>query len=240
MSLGRQILQINAPIDYRNYILKIISILILFYYLFFAELANCETTYYTPDGTMVTKEEFVKISKDYSNKASTKQTMANNLKSIEDKNTKINPKKITNDTSQRNSVDNSLRRMSEQHKTDSRYNEQARIRSEADQNKASFREEYKRELRKKFVHDAVYGERDYPFPLPPLDSNPAISPQDRERWKEQKMKETVKDAVREERQNSPPIQIPESSVMQEWKMKNAVREEMQRDRLMQPYKSKYR
>jgi len=92
--------------------------------------------------------------------------------------------------------------------------QKARIQSEADQNKASFREEYKRELRKKFVHDAVYGDRDYPFPLPPLDSNPAISPEDRERWKERKMKETVKDAVREGIEN---------------------------DRLMhgRPYKSKY-
>ena len=95
--------------------------------------------------------------------------------------------------------------------------QKARIQSEADQNKASFREEYKRELRKKFVRDAVYGDRDYPFPLPPLDSNPAISPQDRERWKEQKMKETVKDAV-----------------------EDAIREEKWHDRLMHgPYKSRY-
>lgn len=65
------------------------------------------------------------------------------------------------------------------------YVEQARIQSKADQNKASFREEYERELRKKFVHDAVYG-----YPLPPLEDPPRQSPMTK--WE---MKKTVEDAV---------------------------------------------
>jgi hypothetical protein len=95
----------------------------------------------------------------------------------------------------------------------------ARTQAEANQNKVSLKEEYERELRKKIVHDMVYGvDRHYPLPTlqyPPL-------------------------------QHPPPIQIPESSVMQEWKMKDAVkdavRDEIQWDRFMhsKPYKSKYR
>lgn len=87
--------------------------------------------------------------------------------------------------------------------------QRARIQAEADQKKASLREEYERELRKKFVQDAVYGV-DRHYPLPPLQNPP--------------------------RQYSPPLKIPESSIMQEWKMKNTIKDavgkELRKDRLM--------
>lgn len=55
---------------------------------------------------------------------------------------------------------------------------EAKIQADADQKKASFREEYERELQKKRIRDAVYGS-DYLYRLPPIHTqikNPDISP----------------------------------------------------------------
>lgn len=84
MYLGKQFSQIYTADIYLDKILKIIRAFILLYGLFFSISAFCEIKYYAPDGTIVTKEEYDKITKDYEDKFSTKQMTSNKLKAAED------------------------------------------------------------------------------------------------------------------------------------------------------------
>lgn len=154
MCLDRKFLQFDAANNYRDNILRIIPIFILCYYLFFPASAICEITYYAPNGTIVTKEEFEIISNKFKDKSSTKQEMANTLKAVEDDITKNKQNKKTNDIPERNSIHDSLRRMSKEYESTAKFLRKMEIESEIEANRRRDEQLNKQNAKMQEKHDS--------------------------------------------------------------------------------------